>query len=81
MLNVYVSKALRRCTTLVTEQALTSIPAKRLAKYGVTQEEYDMAMGNQKIAAIKSVRNRRGISLKEAKDVIDNLIFQETEKS
>ncbi len=46
--------------------------SERLTSHGLTQEEIDIACAGNKIGAIKAVRERTRVGLKEAKDMVDN---------
>ncbi len=42
-----------------------------LQEHNMTMEEMEMARGNNKIGAIKAIRMRTGLGLKDAKDICD----------
>jgi hypothetical protein len=45
-------------------------------KFGMNSKERDILVSQGKIEAIKAVRNRTGLSLKESKDIVENYISE-----
>jgi ribosomal protein L7/L12 len=67
-----VEKTIRSLTIKLEDAAIKATAPK--VDYGMTENEKDLALNGHKIPAIRDVRQRTGLGLKEAKDRVDKFM-------